>query len=120
TSPASSVCWLAARWPSAKATFHLLADNSSAMYSISTTLVSLIRACLVVPISVLLGRLVGMDFLPQDARLGEPFIASPLEGEGTSFDPFQTHASRLTPHALRLTLHASQKTFPPLQGLQGE
>jgi hypothetical protein len=24
-----------------------------------------------------------MDFLLQEARLGEPFIASPLEGEGT-------------------------------------
>src|SRR4051812_30078615 len=59
------------------ATFHLLADSSRAMYSISATLVSLFRACLVDPISVLLGRLVGMDFLPQDARLGEPYIACP-------------------------------------------
>src|SRR5690349_19703840 len=81
-SPASSECWLAARLPSASATFHLLADSSRAMYSISATLVSLIRACLVVPISILLGGLVVMDFLLQEARLGEPFIASPLEGEG--------------------------------------
>src|SRR5882724_6724557 len=76
-SAAVSVWWLAARWPSAIATFHLLADNSRAMYSISLTLVSLIRACFVVPISILLGGLVGMYFLPQEARLGEPFIASP-------------------------------------------
>src|SRR3954453_23230351 len=89
------------------ATFHLLADSSRAMYSISATLVSLFRACLVDPISVLLGRLVGMDFLPQDARLGEPYIASPplrREGAANTFLPPLTRkgrlfTSRLTPHA---------------------
>jgi len=59
-------------------------------------------------------------FAKGNAHGPHPHPNPPLEGEGTSFDPFQTHASRLTPYALRLTLHASQKTFPPLQGLQGE
>src|SRR5882724_3530061 len=87
-SAAVSVWWLAARWPSAIATFHLLADNSRAMYSISLTLVSLIRACFVVPISILLGGLVGMYFLPQEARLGEPFIASPPASQGRGYQWF--------------------------------
>src|SRR6476619_6682388 len=54
------------------------------MYSISLTLVSFSRACLVVAISILLGRLVVMDFLLQEARLGEPFIASLTRRGGAS------------------------------------
>src|SRR5690242_7467218 len=86
------------------------------MYSISVTLVSFSRACLVVAISILLGRLVAMDFLLQEPRLGEPFIASPLEGKGTFYEGpskprFTLHASRFTLHASRFTLHASRFTL---------